>query len=112
MWGPVFLSLELEYAEQIIETHDLFILGLLVLSERPRGTLGGELGHPTSHSPPPRWLPLICPRSAFPSQYSLHTIPQSSPRRLYSLRGSDKLAGAIVWLHSLLMVLVVQINRV
>src|SRR5262245_52636259 len=31
MRGPILLSLELEQTEQIIEAHDLFILGLLFL---------------------------------------------------------------------------------
>jgi len=42
MWAPVLLSLELGYAEQIIETHDLFILGLLVLRERPEVLLAAS----------------------------------------------------------------------
>jgi len=47
MRGLILLSLEFEHIEQIIETHDLFILGLLFLRKRPSGTLSRQLCHPS-----------------------------------------------------------------
>jgi hypothetical protein len=43
---PILLGLELEQAEQIVEVHDVFILGLLFVRESPQGTLCSQLCNP------------------------------------------------------------------